>query len=892
MRAKGIALVAVFIAVLMITPLAFNSIGNQFDAKQGVLSSGNYTENLSVYLTAGETFWKVNLVGGNINVSSVTVPASVTGYSITLTQYDTWQSDYEIFTQYGFGLLGNFEPYQAGAVLTINGSSSTDATSLANSLDQEFGLAFIQTNTSTGSYTFFSPINFVNEFNTYFYGLVPQSAGGFATMFTESQFESNDLNYFQLTYSSSTYSLTMGGLSPLLSDSFTLYGQLGLTQSSYNYSSSATSSTIDIYVLGGLIDNSSEPFTNHAASISSTIEMSKSTNSTVPDINASLDFSFPTIVAYRQITPSLTPSSGNSVTVTITVTNVSPSGGATADGVYVNDNWINSLSSSFHLTQTTTSNNETLAPGVSYSVIYAFTVNTTSGTFAVPATPVTYQYEGANNQTATGESLLNPETIVVGGSNTPELEATATIASGTIQSGQPYSVNVTIVNKGSGPAFSLSSSGLSKANLPAGSTWSYLSNQSSSSLTQTNASISYSVTWQDASGASHNTTTNTINTILGFATPGSPALTLTKSVSQPVSNVVNVTLSVLSSSTTTISNSTISDTIPTGATFVESYNTSSIQYSNGLVSANLSSIGVSVNESFIYSLNVSTSYNYVFLPASVSTSWDGQTITHYSGGFGLPLGVVATKVFTPAYGFQGSNVSISIGLMNEGNLPIYQVSLNNSYDPFLTIESSNSAYSATLNPGGHLNASLSANLTGSPGVYNSSSSAASFIFAGTDEIADSSVVQIDIFHLPEANITYSATKVEEGHDILINVTITNPSNVTITDITYSLTLPKDLTIRNGGTTSFTIASLGPNQSTSHTFTVITNQPDLYNLNTGKLTFEYQGNVLNGISGTLSLNINDDIPIRYGIPIVIGLVIVIGTLLYVRKLTTAPAVVKK
>ena len=124
------------------------------------------------------------------------------------------------------------------------------------------------------------------------------------------------------------------------------------------------------------------------------------------------------------------------------------------------------------------------------------------------------------------------------------------------------------------------------------------------------------------------------------------------------------------------------------------------------------------------------------------------------------------------------------------------------------------------------------------------------------------------------------------------MTITNPSNVTISNISYSLTLPKDLSIVSSGVTSFTVPTLGPNSTYTASFTVITNQPDLYQLNNGKLTFEYQGHQLSGISGGLSLNINDDIPIRYGIPIVIGLVLVIGTILYVRRQTMVPATSKK
>ena len=74
------------------------------------------------------------------------------------------------------------------------------------------------------------------------------------------------------------------------------------------------------------------------------------------------------------------------------------------------------------------------------------------------------------------------------------------------------------------------------------------------------------------SGGSHSTTTNTINTILGFAIPGTPALSLTKTIGVPVSNQLNVTLSVFNNFPVTITGSTIKDSIPSGATFVKSFN--------------------------------------------------------------------------------------------------------------------------------------------------------------------------------------------------------------------------------------------------------------------------------------------------------------------------------
>lgn len=885
MRTRGIAFLAVFIAFLFVAPLVVSTNANVFTSRSAVLSNSNYTENLSVYLTSSNSLYLVHLSGGGINISSISVPSSVSGFSITVTNYATWQSSYDIFTIHGFGILGSSEPYPNGALLTVNGTSASDASSLASNLGQRFGLAFVLISSSSNSYKYFSPSNFATELQTYLYGMIPQSAGGFATMFSESLLQSNSLNYFQISYSDSVYSLTYGGLSALSSTSFALYSQLGLTGSSYNYSTSSTSSSVDIHALGGLVENSSQPYTNNISNISSTIQMQKSQNNTIPDVSVVLDFSFPTIVAYRQVTPTLTPSAGTGVTVEITVKNISPA--VTAQNVFVNDSWIYGQASNFHLTQTNTANNQTLGPEGSYSVVYAFTVTATSGTFDIPATPVTYQYAYSNSSTLKGQVMLNPEKLVVGASNTPNLEAVATLPTGAqIQAGEPSSVNVTIVNKGNGEAFGVSSSGISKGTLAPGSSWSYISNESTSSLTQVNANFSFSVNWQDASGTIHSATTNSISTVVGFGAPGSPALNVSKSVSQPITNNVNVTLAVFNNSPQAIKGVVIQDAIPSGLSFVRSYNSSSIQSNGGLVTGNLSSINSQTSMVFVYELGISNSNdNYIFLPANASTVWNNQTITQYSGGYGLALGVQITKQFSPSQGFQGSNVSISVQVTNNGELPVYNVNVNNNFASILTIVSSSNKSASVLNNGQKLNNVYVANLTGAPGTYNSSTIGATFVFAGTEQTVASPLASINIFHLPTANLTYTALKVEEGHDIVVTVTVTNPSNFTLTNISYSVKIPDNLRVVSGSQSNFTIASLGPDVNENHTFTVITNLPYVYSLNDSKLTFSYEGHQLAGISGGLTLNIGDDIPLRYGIPGIIGIILVIGTVLYVRRLTS-------
>jgi hypothetical protein len=856
-------------------------------------SSSTYTENLSVYLTASESFWRVGLVGGNITVGSVTVPSSVSSYAIVLTSYSSWSSQYEVFTKYGFGLLGSSEPYADGAVLEINGSSQSDAAALANSLSQEFGLAFqqISSGSSSSDFTFFSPSTFTTEMHVYFYPLIPQSANGFASMFPESTLESNDLNYFELSYSSGTYSLYYGGLSKLSSStSFLLYTQLGLS-GSYNYSSVASSSTIDVYVLGGLVSSSNATFVNNDANLSALISASAATATnhsiTVPNINASLDFSFPTILAYRQITPSLAPSKGDNVSVTVYVDNVSPTGTPSATDVDFNDTWVYKNSNSVSLTVGQTGKEFNLTAGATQTLAYAFTVLASNGTIQIPPTPVTYQFVSAANKTVNATAYLNPETLEIGAANEPLLEATETLPTGTIQAGQTFSVNVTITNKGSGPALSLVSGTLSKTNLPVGSSWSFLSNASSGGLTSTNSTVSYGVSWSDASGTSLNTTTNTMSAVFSFSSPGTPAAYLTKSVQLSNSSVsnANVTLTVFNGSPNEISNLTIKDPIPSGVVFGVAYNTSSIHNSGSLVTMNISSIAGSANETFIYSVNITSSnQNILFEPANISASWNNETIVHYSEGAGLPLGVKATKIVSPGVGFQGTNVTVSLGLVNDGSLPVYFAGLGGVNDTYLQITSSqNTSIATVLSPGKSLNQTLGGYLTGTQGVYNTTASTASFLFAGENQTASSNSSTVTVYGLPTANITFAGPKVEEDHTILVVENITNPSNVMIDNVSYTVSLPKGLSLVSGSP-NITGQTIDANQSYINQFSVSTNQPTQYIIAQGKLSFYYQNHQVAGNTSETIVNINDDITLRYAIPVFVGLVLVAATIFYVRKMT--------
>ncbi len=889
------------IAFAMLASVGYNLNLNWGKTHVSLLSGSNdpYSENLAVYSTSNEAYWSANLVGGNISLgSSFSLPAGVSAFTLVLTHYNSWSPSYETFTKYGLGLLGPNEPMPNATLLTIETTSPSAAGSLAISLSQMFALAFTLYTSNSTSFTYLSPMNFVTEMHVYFWKLIPASAGGFASIMSEATYETLDLNSYTLTDSAGSFSLSYGGLTPVTSTSFSLYDLLGV--SSLNYSSASSSSGVQVHILGGVSTGVNSSFTNTLSNFSSYASASYTggSNRVVPNLNASLDFSFPVIAAYRQITSPnslvspLALSPGQNVSVTITVNNVSPSGSPPAN-VTLNDDWIKTLyPTDFTIKpgENTTGSYANMTSGDMDTLAYAFTIGSNvSGLFALPPTPVTYSFVVAN-KTLTESTFLNSETLSVGVADEPELEATASV--GVIQAAQALSLNVTVTNKGNGVASMLSNSnGGSLSSLPVGASWSYNITTSSPSLTSVNASLKSTVSWLNANSVMQSATTNGVNAIYGFANPGSPSTLLSKSISLAANHsALNVTLSVQNTGSNTVTNLTIADSVPPGMIFFKSlgnntvFNSGSLVYSN----SNLTSLAPGAIENFTYSLIVTSPIqNFVFMPANVSAPWNNATVVHFSQGMGLPLGVVATKLITPSYGFQGSNVTEHLSIENKGNLSIFDVALSNSSDSFISTVASTGSTVPILNTSQFTNSTIKGYYTASPGNYSTSAAAASFIFAGSNQTASTNTYTVTIYQSPSGTLYPNSAKIEENHPIDIVLKIENPSNVTISNIKYDLTLPSYLHLTSGPL-SGTIPSIAPHQNATTSFVVETSLPDQYTIPAGSITFQFGGQTLKGVITSLTINIVDDITTRYAIPVVIGLVIVAATLVYVRRLSKPKA----
>ncbi len=896
MRSRRFAILALAILFLLASSMALasttvfqNNLGTPGYHDRFLASSSDpYSEKLAMYVTQSETFWGANLVGGTISIPSFSLPAGISSFSLSLTHYNSWNTQFETFTKYGLGLLGPSEPMPNASMLTVFTTDQASAVSLANSLSLKFAMVLAPYSSNSTSFTFLSPIHFVTAMNVYFWSLLPKSEGGFANMTTESTFESMDLEFYDLSSSGGTYSISYGGLSALSSTTFDLYTQLGV--SSLNYSTASTDSNVFVHVLGGIVSNSNSSFVNDFSnfSASASAKYSGGAKNVVPDLNGTLDFSFPVILAYRQIS-TLTPKQGQNVSVTVTVADVSPSGSPSANNVSISDDWIKSFfPSDFKVTiGNTTDKYQNMTSGQTETLAYAFSVNSTSGSFSIPAIPISYQFTVAN-KSLTESTFLNTEIISVGNTtSTPELEAIEKVPSGVIDTTSAFTVNVSVVNRGNGEAFLLSSSsGKSIASLNPGSTWSYNITATAAAFTSVNASIFSTVTWLNLNSVSSSVQTNGVTAIYGFTNPGSPGTTISKTIVLWANNKeVNVTLQVSNAGTSTpITNLTIKDSIPSGMTFAKTYVNATVHNTNSLIYANVSSLAVGANMTFTYSLNItSPGQNYVFNPANASAPWNNETVVHFSQGYGLPLGVSATKKISPSFGFSGSAVSEQLGISNNGTLPIFEVALSNSSDAFLSLSGSSGSIIPILNTSQSKFSTLKGNLTGAPGIYNTSTAAASFIFAGANQTATTNTFRVSIFQDVTGTMSTNSSRIEENHNIQIVYYITNPSNVTVSNIHLALSLPPDLSLVSGSLVA-NVDSLGPNRSFTDSFVVDSNLPNQYNIAGGNLTFQYNGQTLTGTTTGLGMFIVDDLTTRYLIPILVGLVIVIGVVLYVRRIT--------
>jgi hypothetical protein len=235
-----------------------------------------------------------------------------------------------------------------------------------------------------------------------------------------------------------------------------------------------------------------------------------------------------------------------------------------------------------------------------------------------------------------------------------------------------------------------------------------------------------------------------------------------------------------------------------------------------------------------------------------------------------------------------ANVSVSI--LNAGPGSFSNITLSTSQDSFDSILSSTTSVSnRTLPSGKRLSLSYSVSISSSSqGSRKLSPVDVSLIYAGRSFTLSIQNGTADLLPSPFASVKTSVTHPVEGKTFYLLVNITNPSTVQVSDIKFSFSVPKEITVLSAGGGSYArgnlelnVQMLNPRESKLYNISLVSNSGSVLDLTRATLTFIYSGQTLNGIVPKQGVIIGENVTSRYILPSLLAIISVLAASFYVR-----------
>jgi uncharacterized repeat protein (TIGR01451 family) len=463
---------------------------------------------------------------------------------------------------------------------------------------------------------------------------------------------------------------------------------------------------------------------------------------------------------------------------------------------------------------------------------------------------------------------------------------------------------VSVTNTGSLPAINLKVLNFTNPTLTPGGVWLVNESLPVTSIADRNVTEMYSVAWTAPDGSTGTLVSNPATLVLSHTNVLLPLMQfkLTASLSSQAvaQGSVNASFALTNKGSVISGNVSVSQSFPAGVTCQSAVvstgagampGNATCSSSGFTLTASSTQVSASVTGTMI--LNFSRD-NYLIGAATVTTNQSG-VITQTQGSV-LPLagGVGVVKTFSPAAVFEGQDDNVTVRATNTGSLPLFNVSLSTSPDPF------DSAVSGSLNevyP--TLNSSVSQSLNYTvkmltPGNHSSASTSISYVFGGT-AIQYPVTSGTILVYKPLQAVTSSLSTTEEGHDFSLAVSILNPSPVNVTNVTFSLSLPQGLAIVShpagfqvsGRTLTLSLPSLAAGATTNGSVTLKGDFDGTFTPSTAKLTFQYLGSTLTGAVSTPGIVVGVDALVRYELPIGAAVVIALVAAVYMHRKLAVP-----
>lgn len=917
MKSRSLLILALIISVAVLPSMQLALAASKSSSSSSSTTAdpkSPYFEKLVVYTAGSSDYWLASLSPVNASRPGIVAAESVPGlsaYELTAVEGSTASVSSQLFwTGGGYGVVElPFMPY-SGVFLNVTAASQSAATSAASDFGSTFGVSFEQIGSSGSNYTFYSSASFPTAGETIF-SSVPTSKGGFAAIANESAWSTEPTPTAILTgvRSGSSFNRTVSFGSTEsgavgTNQSLLLENALNLSHDSLVTSPNATSTQVVVHALDGLIkskDNAT--VTNHVANFTSTYSISLQPGARFrPNMTI---LSNPPVLTATRTTTSGTVSSGGLLTMTLNFWNSVQNG--TLSNVAVNDSWWTAYPSIFSLSQGNSSFTiPSLAPNQNVSRAYVLKVNSsTSEDLVVPATEASYSYN-VGNLTVVASTMTNQLEVRTNSAGpTMSVQAASSILSGS-SFGKPGKYVVTVTNTGSGPALNLKVLNFTNPTLTPGSVWKVNMTLPVTSITNRNLSRTFNLGWTAPDGTTGALVSNPATLILSHTTILLPLmqfkLTAALSSQAIAGGVVNATFVLANKGSVASNNVSVTQSFPAGVTCGKAVvsNATGLSPGTGTCSSSgfaltASKIQVTGTVSGTMSLNFSNQ-NYLIGAASVTTNQSGLILQTQGSVLPVAGGLSVTKTFQPMAVFEGQDVNATVRATNSGSMPVFNVSLAASPDPFDTAVSGslNQLY-ATLNS----SVSQSLNYTlkmVTPGNHTSASTSISYVFGGvsTQYLVTSGTVLV--FKPIQAATSMTSTPTE-GHDFSLAVSVRNPSPVNVTNVSFSISLPQGLTVVSypagfhvsGRTVTLSVPSLGAGATSNSSVILKGNFDGSFSPQTAKLTFDYLGSTLNGVVSTPAIAVGVDALLRYELPIGVSVVLAFAVAVYMhRKLAVPPA----
>ena len=848
-------------------------------------SSDPLAEDLRFFVTKDSIVVSAKLSGGNITLNGLDTASldGVRGYRLIASYVAEWLPEFYILGDGGYNVLPVSPPPKEGLILTVSAEDNGRADSAAQALGRVMKTAFIQVGAEDHRYTYYSDCNF-RFISQILLSALPNVKGGFTDLL-KLIFSEKSLQFIVLEASKSqtgfSTQLTLQyaesrGLSPAFDLDSVLPGFSNITAPK-----GVSENRIEVVFADALISSTSladAEVVNFAGNLSSRASFRVAEGQKPPLSKIDLTY-YPPLIRVERIVDKgvLEASEGrDTVEVTLRVENVAPLNSIPAEISAIEESW---WKGKFELVSgRTLLESSTLEAGKKKEIQYVLKVNekTPSDLYvAGETTPISYSYK-LRDKIWEGRAYPNdlmlvlnkyrPSLLVTAESKDPNpLKAESNIALKVTNVGTRSADNLTVTLDEGVVA--------SEPVLRPLNDWTVQITVKPENLTQPYREIKVSVGWVDEDGEKK-VLTNTVPVRFIRSTLTAPKVTVNQIADTSVDDAGVVVKGVVKASVTSANRTLmkLSAQLPKG--FVLTDGNFTLSERSIILS---SEFNKSVTErTFHYTLRSSHPLSFVQTPMLAEIEWSGFILKTASNSYAYATGLKITQEVTKPSAFVGSTSNVKVTLVNLGPFPVYDLrvkSLNYSYVEAKKAEKVTEVFEV----GQTLTLDFSVRYLNSGG-YEYISVEGGFVFSAQNQTIKMQKIDLNVNQPIRLSLTTPTSIVEKQTATLI-LNLINPSSLSVYDVEAQVVIrgvdsPETPIILK-------ISELKSKQTLNRTVE-ITPSSVLSLKITSKISFSFEGEVLEGDALSAEIPVAENLHMRYTLATFIGVLAIVVTAFISRQ----------